>query len=489
MKFLRPMVAVILLGTTAGLVWADRHPVVTIAPVLSGAGVLPMPGIPATVPLSTSWYCPGVPAGELPGAAGSFTIANTSESEFGARVTLFPVGKPAVVTNETVPARGRRIVVPADRAPSTMAAALIEMTGVVGAVEQTAVSPEGMSVTPCVLEPSPNWYFADGTTRVDASLSLTLLNPSPTDAVVDLAFADEENARVTKKFEGRVIPARSLVVLDVGEVILRKERLSVAATVRIGSLVVGRYQVMKGTEGTRSGLVAGAASPALSTVWRFAAGQKGDAGPGTLPAQERVVMHNPGTADATVTVTTFPATPPQLGADGTPPPGSAPTPITVTIAGRQSAVADLSGDASVPAGLFSVVVNSDVPIVAERALDRLQNGKVLATLQLGSPLAASEWHLPAGAPDGSQATLAIVNATGLPGKVAVKALGPAGLVPVPGLEALTIEPGALIKVDLGEFNVSANAIVVTSTVDLVVERIIRGATSWSSSLGLPVIGS
>ena len=108
MKFLRPMVAVILLGTTAGLTWADRHPVVTIAPVLSGAGVLPMPGIPATVPLSTSWYCPGVPAGELPGSAGSFTIANTSESEFGARVTLFPVGKPAVVTNETVPARGRR---------------------------------------------------------------------------------------------------------------------------------------------------------------------------------------------------------------------------------------------------------------------------------------------------------------------------------------------------------------------------------------------
>ena len=493
MKFARPLMVTVLAASVGGLVWVDRHPAPATAPVLAGAGVLPMAAIPTTAHLSTSWYCPGVPAGTMVGATGSFTIANTSESEFSTRVTLFPVGKDPVVSTIVVPARARKVINPAETAPSTMAAALIEMSGSVGAVEQTAISQEGVSVTACVLEPSPNWYLADGATRSDSSMSLTLFNPSPSDAVVDLAFADEENARVTKKFEGRVVPARSLVVLDISQVILRKERLSVAATVRSGSLVMGRFQVFRGDNGSRRGLVVGAAAPALSTDWRFAAGQKGDGGPGTLPASTRVVVHNPGTSDATVFVTSFPATPDPIAtpsAEGTPPVSgpAAPDPIRVVVAARQSATVDLSADPLVPVGLFSVVVTSDEPIVVERALDRIQNNVNVATLQMGSPLAAGEWHLAAGAPEGMQATLQVVNATGLPGKVTIKALGPAGLVAVPGWESVALAEGALIRFDLGEKNVSSESIVVTSTVDVVVERVIRGANGWSSALGLPVAG-
>jgi hypothetical protein len=494
MKFARPLIAVVLAASVGGLVWVDRQPRPVVAPVLAGAGVLPMAAIPTTAHLSTSWYCPGVPAGEMVGASGSFTIANTSESEFSSRVTLFPVGKEPVTTNIVVAARSRKVINPAELAPSSLTAALVEMTGVSGAVEQTAISQEGVAVSACVLEPSPNWYLADGSTRSDASMSLTLFNPSPSDAVVDLAFADEENARVTKKFEGRVVPARSLVVLDISQVILRKERLSVAATVRSGSLVMGRFQVFRGDNGSRRGLLVGAAAPALSSEWRFAAGQKGDGGPGTLPALTRIVVHNPGTSDATVLVTSFPATPEPVAPpaeDGTTPvPGpAAPDPIRVVVAARQSATVDLTGDAKVPNGLFSIVVTSDAPIVAERAVDRTQNAINVATVQMGSPLAATEWHLPAGAPQGTQATLQIVNATGLAGKVTVKALGPAGLVPVPGWESFDIAAGALVRFDLGEKSVSADSIVVTSTVEVVVERVIRGATGWSSALGLPVAGT
>jgi Family of unknown function (DUF5719) len=491
-KFARPLMVTVLAASVGGLAWADRHPVPSAAPVLAGAGVLPMAAIPTTLHLSTSWYCPGVPAGNMVGASGSFTIANTSESEFSTRLTLFPVGKDPVVSTIVVPARGRKVINPAETAPSTMAAALIEMSGAVGAVEQTATSQEGVSVSACVLEPSPNWYLADGSTRSDSSMSLTLFNPSPTDAVVDLAFADEENARVTKKFEGRVVPARSLVVLDISQVILRKERLSVAATVRSGSLVMGRFQVFRGDSGSRRGFMVGAAAPALSTEWRFASGQKGDGGPGTLPASTRVIVHNPGTSDATVFVTSFPATPEPVAppnAEGTPPATgpAAPDPIRVVVGARQSYTVDLNAD-QVPTGLFSMVVTSDEPIVVERALDRTQNNVSVATLQMGSPLSAGEWHFAAGAPEGTQSTLQVVNATGLPGKVTVKALGAAGLVAVPGWESVALAEGALIRFDLGEKNVSADSIVVTSTVDVVVERVIRGANGWSSALGLPVAG-
>ena len=494
MKLARPIMVTAIVASVGGLAWIDRTPTPAATPVLAGAGVLPMAAIPANAHLSTSWYCPGVPAGTLAGAAGSFTIANTSESEFSTQVTLFPVGKPAVLSTVVVPARSRRIIVPADSAPSTMAAALIELTGAVGAVEQTAITQEGVAVSACVLEPSPNWYLADGSTRSDAAMNLTMFNPSPTDAIVDLAFADEENARVTKKFEGRIIPARSLVVLDVGQVILRKERLSVAATVRTGSLVMGRFQVLRGEDGTRRGLMVGAASPALSTSWRFASGQKGDVGDGLAPATEKLVVHNPGTADAKVSITIFPASPEPavtVGPDDAPPVSGPPTPdpIELMVSARQSAELDLNADPRVPTGVFSVVVTSDEPVVVERALNRIVAGKPQATLQLGSPLAATIWHLPAGAPEGSQASLFVVNATGLAGKVTVKALGPAGLVAVPGLENVELKAGAMNRIELGDKNVSNLSLVVSSTVDVVVERSIRGATGWSSALGLPVAGA
>ena len=496
-RFARPLVVLGAVAAVAGLISADRTPPEPIAPYLAGAVVPPMAAIPAAKHLSTSWFCPGVPAGQLPGATGTISVANTTESALTARVTFFPAGGAPITRPITVAPRTRLALSPAELAPSTLTAALVEMTDGVGAVEQTVTAQEGVAVSPCVLEPSSEWYLADGSTRVDASMNLLLFNPSPTDAIVDLVFADEENTRITKKFEGRVVPARSLSVFDIGQVILRKERLSVAATVRSGAVVMGRFQAFRGEDGTRRGLMVGAASPALSSTWRFAAGQVGEAGEGTLPASERIVVFNPNDNDAKVSVTLFPATPPAapvVPADGdatsaVPVPGAAtPKPIEITVAARQSAAVDLAGAEVLP-GLYSAIVTSDVPVVAERALDRTESGKVLGTLQLGSPLASTDWVLPAGAPAGSEATLAIVNATGLPGVVTVKALGPAGLVNVPGYEEVALAGGELIRLDLAAKGVSASAIVVSSTVDVVVERITRSLGGWSSALGLPVLGS
>lgn len=496
MKITRSLLAAALVTTIVGLVWLDKTPRPVLQPVLEGASTVGMAALPTNAHLSTSWYCPGVPGGKLTASTGHFSITNSSESGFSAAVTIFPAdGIPVMKTVEVAP-RSRVTVTPADLSPSIIAAALIEMTGAVGAVEQTAITQEGMAVSPCALEPSSTWYFADGSTRVDASMNLTLFNPSPTDAVVDLAFADEDGPHPTKKFEGRVVPARRLVVIDVGQVIQRKERLSVAATVRGGTIVMGRFQVLRGEDGSRRGLVVDTAAPALATSWRFAAGQNGDAGEGTLPAKERIILHNPGEQDAVATITTFPATPaPVPSGSSSAGVAATPDPITVLVPARQSAVADLSApsakDQAVPLvapGLFSTVVSSDQPVVVERALDRSFEGHQLATLQLGSPLGSTEWVLAGGAPSGSQATLAIVNVTGLAGTVTVKALSPAGLLPVPGLEAVALPAGALIRLPLDDKGVSPSSLVVTSTVEVVAERILRSAAAWSSSLGLPVAG-
>lgn len=495
MKITRSLMAAALATAILGLVWLDKTPRPVLKPVLEGASTVGMAALPTNAHLSTSWYCPGVPGGKLSAATGNFSITNSSESAFSAVVTVFPAdGTPVAKTVEVAP-RSRATVVPADIAPSAISAALIEMTGAVGAVEQTATTQEGMSVSPCVLEPSSTWYFADGSTRVDASMNLTLFNPSPTDAVVDLAFADEDGPHPTKKFEGRVVPAHRLVVIDVGQVIQRKERLSVAATVRGGAIVMGRFQVLRGEDGTRRGLVVDAAAPALATTWRFAAGQNGDGGEGTLPAKERIILHNPSEQDAVATITTFPASPAPVPNGASSAVVGPPDPITVLVPARQSAVADLAAPSAkgpavpvVPTGLFSTVVSSDQPIVVERALDRTFEGRQLATLQLGSPLGSTEWVLAGGAPSGVQATLAIVNVTGLAGRVTVKALSPAGLLPVPGLESVDLPSGALIRIPLDDKGVAASSLVVTSTVEVVTERILRSAAAWSSSLGLPVAG-
>jgi Family of unknown function (DUF5719) len=454
-----------------------------------------------------TWFCSGVPAG-APGV-GMFSIFNPTESPIGAVIDVAPLKGAAVRKAVSIPARGRVDVSSADAGVAEFAAATVEINGIGGVVEQLSISAEGTTTSACASAASSSWFLAEGSTALGDSLTLTLYNPYAADAIVDLSFADEEGPRKSKKFEGRVVPARSVVVFPVGDVIQRKRIVSVAADVRSGLVVLGRHQLYGGQDSKRRGVANGVAMPSASTSWRFGNNQKG----GDPPATERLVIFNPNDVEMVVNATVLPAdapvdapvvvpvtipaetaVDPATGAvvpavDPVPAPGPAvPEPLTVTVGPKQVGEIDLSLSAAVADGVYSIVVSSVSPVVVERVLDRVVGGAALTSVQAGSRLTSTRWYV--AAPPGPAAViLYVLNATGDTTKstFSVKAIGPAGAVPVPGLEEVPIAPGERVRVDLGEKNVGGEMLLIEGVTSLVVERVVTTGASLSASLGVPVV--
>jgi hypothetical protein len=241
-------------------------------------------------------------------------------------------------------------------------------------------------------------------------------------------------------------------------------------------VILGRYQTMKAT---RRGLVAGLATPQANSQWWFPRGEKGNG------RNERIVVYNPGQDEAQVDVAFYPADP-----------SSQPViePLTLDLAGGQATVVDVETTATVPAGVHSIVVRSpdDRPVVAERSFEITGGGDSTATTgTLGSPLAA-RWWFPAPAPAGGGAILSVLNPTGSPVIVTVSSVGPAGLIPVKGLEKVSLAAGAVQAFDLGAAGVSAVPIAVDSDGTVVAERLVlapSGRRGAAFALGIPAFSS
>ncbi len=465
----RRVLAVVVTALAAvGLVAVDRHHPSGAAAIYGTDTQPSMPEAAGSDALTSSWYCPGVPASAETGS-GVVSILNPSDSALSTTVTLVPSGGQPVVTQVMVPERSRKDLSVNQMAPGAYVAALVELLGSRAEVEQTVTTPAGYSVTPCSNAPSPVWYAADGRTTVNSHETLLVFNPFPDEAVVDLAFF-EGRERTPSNFKGLPIPALSLRVIPIDETVRRKDLVSVTATARTGRVVLGR--VLTFAETDRSGLVAGLATPAGQKSWRFPNGRKG------ADASERIAIYNPTDVDAQVTVTLFPSD------------GSAKI-ITLpdVVVSRSNKLIDLAVSAAVPEGDFSVVVSSDQAVVAERVLD-LVGARATTTGQFGSVLASPRWYVPVTAAAGGSTTVVISSVSAEPASVnvAVRAIGPAGAVDVADLAKLVVPAGGTIKAVVPA-GVAGLPLVVDADAPVVVERLLipPGAQPGASaSLGIPV---
>jgi hypothetical protein len=495
----RVLVVGIVAAGVAAAVAADRKTPVAVSPVFGVPLDQPMPYLVDKATAST-WFCSGVPA--TAAGLGSFVVSNPTDSPIQAVVTVVPVDGQAARRSIAIPVRGHVDVPSIEAGAGEFAAATIEISGIGGLAEQVAVTPQGTASSPCSSAPSSKWYLAEGSSALGDLLVVTLYNPYPADAIVDLSFADEEGIRESPKYKGRVIPGKSLVVFPVSKVILRKRIVSVAADVRNGLVVMGRHQVYGGQDSQRRGVANGVAIPSPSTSWRFANNQKV---PGS---SERFAIFNPSRdTEITVNVTILPAdnvplpdpTDP-VAVDPADPNGEAsdpaavkpgppvPKPLTKTVGPQQVGEIDLA-DAGLADGDYSVVVSSADPAVVERVLNRtLDDGKVGTSVQAGSRLTSPTWFVDA-APAPAATILYVLNATGdaTPSTFSVKVVGPNGAIAITGFESVPIGPGALVRVDLGDKNVGGEILLIEASTSLVVERVIATGTSISSSLGLPVV--
>lgn len=447
------------------------------------AGVA-MPAAPPPGALSSTWFCAGGGASAEVGLGHVVIIANPgpeavtgtitvlggriappprAAAEAGADATEAEAGTDAgtgegaaeeepaapiapVEADLEVLARSQVQVRLADLIEAPLAGAVVELDGGAVAVEHSVSSELGRATAPCATTAAEAWTFPWGVTSRGNRLLLVFMNPFPDDATLDLELATSEGPRQIGRFDGFVVPARSVVgaYLDQDT---RRDQISVHVRVRSGRVVVDRIQTFDGTDGRR-GITLGLGAPVPAETWVFP-----DGAPAGGRAAEQIVVFNPtdGTAEIKVELLT--------GAEAE----DFVEPFSVAVAPGRYSVLDVTADARLdhlePGTPHSTMVTSlnGVPVVAERVLSwpqpgEGQGGRRGVSATLGAPLGAPRWLLAAGGPTGEWDQWVTVLNLSREAATTVSFTGLAAGQPVAvaDLQGLEIPPGGRLAVRLGE---------------------------------------
>lgn len=480
MRPARPPAVVLVMALLVAGGIADRadRPRSRLATSAVERALMPTGGQPGA--LSSTWYCAGATANAGGPAAATVVIANAGAGVATAGVrTIAEQGEPPPRVPVTV---GPRSVANVKLAPvpgAAHGAAVVDVDSgqvvvelLVGGVPGTAGE---FAATPCASSASRNWYLAGGSTAKDAALHLSLLNPFPEDAIADLSFATETGHAVPADFQGIVVPARGLAVVDIGSHVRRREALATEVAVRSGRLVAA--QTLSRTLPGRAGLSAGLGAPSLGREWYF---PDGVAGAGIT---ERYALANPGPREAKVLI--------EVTLDE-----GAAEPLERTIAANGRLEVVMGPEVGVPVGVaHAVVIRSldDVPVVASRELEAAAPAPRLGRADtLGARRLARTWTFAGGGVEETLDEWIVVHNPGSrPASVSIAGLADGQALAIEGLQGVKIEPGRRIPLRLSDHvKRSPLPIVLTSSVPVVAERALYkiGAPGFSATIGIPSSG-
>jgi len=379
----------------------DRTP--GSSPPAPVAAVQPAPVAAPLDALSSSWFCAGATDDHLgsgqprDAAPGSVVIANSGSSPASGVVTLVPsAGSPLRVPVSVGP--DSRTVVDEDVPKgSPWIGAIVDIDAGGVAVEQQVDGALGESSTPCATAGSSQWYFATGATLINAEVVISLLNPYPTDAVVDLTFTTNEGVEQPQEFQAIVVPAGGLVTVNLGSRLRRRLAIATTVTARSGRVVAWKTDVVTapapgsallGTPAALSPLADPASTipgvtltlgaPAPATMLTWADGIAGDG------VDEQYVIYNPGPNTAQLTLS--------LDLDQ----GSA-EPFSVSVAPYEVDTVVSSQEVRIPPGVSHAAIlqsTNDVPVVAARTIAATAPSPWTGLGELpGGQVSATNWLL------------------------------------------------------------------------------------------------
>ena len=367
-------------------------------------------------------------------------MANASSASVQGRLTVYPSeGAPVPTTVEVAPLSRVAIRV-SDVATAPSAAVLAEFDGGEVAVQHELIGPSGRSVSACASAPAATWYFPNATTRPGAKLLLTLFNPFPTDAVVDISFEAEDGARTPQPFQGLVVPGSGVTTVDVSEVVTLRQELATTVTVRSGRVVAEQLQVITEAEGLPTSVTAMLGAPDPEPIWLFPDGIGADA------YQERYVLFNPGDAAAEVDLVVLLDDPDTNGVA---------EPFEITVQPHRYAIVDVFGDGRVPIGVAHAAVvrtRNDVPVVAQRVIVGPQGSAQRGVgYTIGSPVVAGRWLAPMASLPGTSGDALIVFNPSPTDSVTFTArmLGAGRYETIEGLDGATVPPLGRVVIDIG----------------------------------------
>jgi hypothetical protein len=520
MRSVRWTSLVVLAGAVAGGLVLQAAEDATPASDSAFPTVRPGVAIPAarTEPtLASTWYCAGGTAGPEGFADHRLILANPTDRARTATVTVLTgaiaIKPPDAVTTTTVagqttttvpttttastvppttttrpapisqpvalPAQSRVELRVGDISAGELAGAIVEVDGGEIAVEHEINGPFGRATAPCSTTASAAWSFPWGVTERGSRELLVFMNPFPDDATVDIAFSTDEGVRDTARFQGFIVPGRSVVGAYIDEDVTRKVQVSAKVQVRGGRLIVDRIQTFDGTD-WRKGITLGLGVPTPALEWMYPVGETG---PGLT---EQVVVFNPGTEVAEVEV--------EVRLDD-PATNAPPEPFELTVAPGRYSIIDIDKEARVPVGVgHALIVRSlnQVPITAERvntAADPAPRRGVGVTS--GSPLGAPTWFFPGGGPTAERDEfLVLFNLdTDAPATFSVTGFSQGQTIAIQNLQSQAIPAGGRVVIRLGDHLDRADgAVVVTADKAIVAERGLYpiGGTGMSQSMGIPL---
>ncbi len=455
-----PMLVVTIAALIAVALGAGTAVVPTDA-VFSAVSAPWMPAAPLPGGLTSSWFCPGVPAAGEEGRTGSITVFNSADVALRGRLTALRVdGDPVTQDIEVAPFRSLTVRLD-EFVESPYAAAFVEIDGGGGLVEQRAVDPAGESVAACANASAAQWYLAAGDTLDGSVESLVLSNPHDYPAVVDITLATERGVRIPEQYQGFAVPARSVRVIDVGtDIIGDQTRVGISVVATRGRIVVGRSQLLDTVE--RTGYVMTLAAPAARDQWWFVYGERAD------DVVENYYLYNPGEEDATVTPVLLGFPQPA----GLEPPEAIVVPDGEVVEFRVADVADL------PNGAHSVVFGTEpaTPVVVERVSTRTIDNVATTSITLGATTRpdgyiANTWYVGLGPAVATEGGLVLYNNTRTDSVVTLQAITPEGVQTLPGFADITVAAGAIRPLDIPDAALG-NQLIVRSTTQVFVERIL-----------------
>ena len=421
--------------------------------------------------LGSTWYCAGGTAEEAGHADHLVAVANFGDDDVEVVLTAIPgavAGSVPSATPEvdelTIAAHSRQTVRLADLVQAPYAAAIVEAGRGEVAVEHSVTGEDDFDGAPCASSSSSTWYLAAGATTRDAHEELTLFNPFPDDAVVDITFVTPDGLRSPPVFSGLIVPGRRVVAVDVGAVVSRHPNVATSIVARSGRLVVDRLQSFDGSDGP-AGLAVTPAAPAPALVWNLPDGVVGEG------ISEIVTVYNPTDQAAEVDV--------EVDLDPTDDPSQpvAADPFALPVPPRGFAQVDVGADDRVPDGrghTITVRSQNGVSVVAERWIRAgapATRSGLAATL--AGPVVATRWLSPTGGATSQVAEiLTLVNpaADGI-ARVTITAAAASEQLAIAGLEDLEVPAQGRVVIDLGQYIDGLDLqVVVSSTLPIVVER-------------------
>ena len=291
-----------------------------------------------------AWYCAEGTSNPNGRADEEIVMGNVATTPSRATVTVFGgSGVPAVRRRYRVdPGQVVRFRV-ADISPLAEPGVVVEVSGGATAVEHRIQRGTDGALGPCAREPVQRADFAGGTTLKGAETWLALFNPFPDDAIVDVRATTGDGVRAPGALQGIVVPRFTRVSVPLHDLVSRVDLLAISTSVRRGRVVAEESVALDGTDG-RAGL-AMSLGEGRARQWRFPVGVTGSG------RQERLVVANPESRDAQVTVS--------FALDA----AAAVEPVTLIVPATTALAVDLT---RVPPDIgFSTRVRSSQPIVAE----------------------------------------------------------------------------------------------------------------------------